>query len=213
MSTETNPNQAKAKAKPKVLEGDDKFDYLAKKAKRKYKNKKRFYQREAENAATELNLVAMMDMMTILLVFLIKSYAAVDISVAMGDDLMPPSSNSTISPVKTITVTITKKDIAVQEKGVARFEGEGKLPSSDYDGQIIAPLKDALDMQVMEAGKIVDYNPAVRARVEKDPTSDPRKMLTIVGDKDMPYNILYQVLGTAGQAGLKYFKFLVISNS
>ena len=46
--------------------------------------------REAAGEIRELNIVAMMDMMTILLVFLLKSYQASTINVNMGEHLAIP---------------------------------------------------------------------------------------------------------------------------
>lgn len=200
--------ETKTAPKPKVLEGDDKFDFLQKKAKRKYKAMKRKYAREAEENS-ELNLVAMMDMMTILLVFLIKSYGAADINVSMGEDLMPPTSQSTLAPVQAVTVTITKKDIAVGEKGVVKLEADGSIPADALNNLLIVPLKDRLDQEIDKLADQVAYNPKLREKAGGD--GDPTKMLTIVADRDMPYDILFRVLGTAGQSGFKYFKFLVIS--
>lgn len=202
---------------PKVLDDDAKFEWAQKKAKKKYKNQVRKYRREAETEMGELNLIAMMDMMTILLVFLIKSYGAADISVAMGDDLMPPTSSAILAPVPSITLTVTKKDIAVGEKGVVNLmkdeKGEPRVPADKLQGLLIVPVKEALDKEVEKNRNILANNAAARARADKDPDKDPSKMLTIIGDKDMSYEMLFSILGTAGQAELKYFKFLVISSN
>jgi biopolymer transport protein ExbD len=199
-------------ATPKFMDDDARQDYLDKKAHKKYKAQVRKYKREAENDNGELNLTAMMDMMTILLVFLLKSYGAVDISIAMGPDLTPPNSRSTLQPMKTVTVTVTKKDIAVGDKGVMQLDGMGKLkPEDAAQGLLLSKVKDALDAEVDKENKIVANNKAEAAKLGTD--KDPTRTLTIVGDKDMPYETLFSVLGTAGQSGLKYFKFLVIQGS
>ena len=196
----------------KVMDEDARQDYLEKRAKKKYKSQVRKFRREAENDNGELNLTAMMDMMTILLVFLLKSYGAVDISVAMGPDLTPPSSKSTLAPMKTVTVTVTKKDIAVGDKGVFKLDGNGAILAEDAaKGLLLQPVKDALDKEVEKENKIVAGNKAEAAKLGTD--KDPTRTLTIIGDKDMPYATLFSVLGTAGQSGLKYFKFLVIQGS
>jgi biopolymer transport protein ExbD len=204
-----------------LVDEDAKQDWLKKKADKKYKAQVRKYRREAENDTGELNLTAMMDMMTILLVFLLKSYGAADINVVMGPDLTPPSSKSLLMPVQAVTLTITKKDIAVGEKGVLELEN-GRLPASAFasaQSPLIPKIKDALIKELDKQVKIASNNAGMQAKMgtEKDPT----RMLTIVGDKDMPYETLFKVLGTAGQACdsgdqgicLKYFKFLVISSS
>jgi biopolymer transport protein ExbD len=192
-----------------LLDEDAKQDFLDRKAKAKYKSQVRKFRREAESESGELNIIPMLDMMTILLVFLIKSYGAAEIKVAMGDDLTPPSSKSTLEPVQAVTVTITKKDIAVGEKGVVRLDASGKVPAEDLQGLLIVAVKDALDKELEKLQKIADYNPAMRALAGTP--KDPLKMVTVVADRDMPYELLYSILGTAGQSGMKYFKFLVIS--
>jgi biopolymer transport protein ExbD len=192
------------------VDEDAKHDYLKKRARKKYKAKARFYRREAENDNGELNLTAMMDMMTILLVFLIKSYGASEVSVAMGEDLKPPNSKSTLFPTPAVTVTITKKDIAVGERGVLKLEQGGKkIPDDALSGLLILPVQEKLRTEIEKLEKIAQFNPAMRAKAGTD--KDPTKMLIVVGDKDMPYSILFSVLGTAGQSGLKYFKFLTVN--
>ena len=167
-----------------------------------------------------------MDMMTILLVFLIKSYGAAEINVAMGKDLTPPSSESTLMPIEGVaSVTITKKDISVSEKGVAKLV-DGKVPPEALDGNgVIADVKKALEREVAKAAENSNRAKqlaaaAALAGAKKD--VEPIQMLTVVGDKDLPYETLYFVLKTAGrievdeakgQKRLKFFKFLVLSNS
>ena len=187
-------------------------DAADRRAKRRSKALARKFRREAESDTGELNLTAMMDMMTILLVFLIKSYGAADISVAMNDDLTPPTSRSTLAPLPAVTVTITKRDIAVGERSVVPLEQNGTvIPASALEGGIIVPVKQKLDAEVEKLGRIAAYNRGMQAKAgtEKDPT----RMVLIVADKQMPYSVLYSVLGTAGAAGLKYFKFLTVSSS
>ena len=210
----------------KLLDEDAKFDFAQKKAKKKYRNQVRKYRREAENENGELNLTAMMDMMTILLVFLIKSYGAAEVSIAMGDDLTPPSSESTLMPIEGVTsVTITKKDISVAEKGIAKLVDGKVAPESLDESGLIAPVKAALEREVQKAAETSGRAKQLAAAAELAGVKsdvEPIQMLTVVGDKDLPYETLYYVLKTAGrievdeskgQKRLKFFKFLVLSNS
>jgi biopolymer transport protein ExbD len=207
-------------AVPRLMDEDQKFDFAQKKSKRKYKTLVRKYRREADNENSELNLTAMMDMMTILLVFLIKSYGAAEISVAMGENLMPPTSESTLQPVESLTsVTITKKDISVAEKGVVQLTKDGKVPPEKLTSNgLITDVKSVLEKVVATAAEGASHRKAGPV----NPAGDPIQMLTIVGDKDLPYETFYYVLKTAGrlqlnpdhgEKPLKYFKFLVLSNT
>ncbi len=60
---------------------------------RKALARKKRKEREAAGEIHELNITAMMDMMTIILVFLLKSYAASAISLTQSEDVKPPISS------------------------------------------------------------------------------------------------------------------------
>src|SRR5512139_4255531 len=83
--------------------------------------------REAAGEIKELNIVAMMDMMTIILVFLLKSYQASAINVNMGEDLCIPQSTTQLHPQENITVTVTMREVAVNDRKVLDVQG-GAIP-------------------------------------------------------------------------------------
>lgn len=100
-----------------------------------------------------LNITSMMDMMTIILVFLLKSYGTDDISVAPSDDLQIPVSTS-VKPTKlAVNVVLSRKDIVVDgawvmdlERGVDEGTGEEELmiPDDEKRGQLVSKLYDVL---------------------------------------------------------------------
>ena len=67
----------------------------------------------------------------------------------MDENLTLPSSNSTIMPIHTVTVTITKKDIAVGEKGVVLLKPNDKgvlsVPTEHMSGLSIVPMQEEVD--------------------------------------------------------------------
>src|SRR5260370_18158884 len=75
--------------------------------------RKRRHEREAAGEIRELNIVAMMDMMTIILVFLLKSYSSSSASVTASEDVRPPISTTRATPKDTVAVTIPPKGILV----------------------------------------------------------------------------------------------------
>src|SRR3954447_11366873 len=83
---------------------------------RKAMARKRRHERAAEGEIKELNITAMMDMMTIILVFLIKSYASSAVTMTASEDLKPPISTTRLTPKDTIAVTITPKHVLVGDK-------------------------------------------------------------------------------------------------
>ncbi len=161
-------------------------------------------QREAEGEIKELNIVAMMDMMTIILVFLLKSYQASAINVNMSADLSIPQSTTQLHPQENITVTLSMREVAVNDRKVVDVEGgvipaavkEGGRPDAFYVGAVYDALKKEVDKQKY----IAQYN--------RDQPFTGR--INVVADKKIPYRTLMEVLYTAGQAELGEYKFMVL---
>src|SRR5512141_3202196 len=89
--------------------------------------------REAAGEIKELNIVAMMDMRTFILVFLLKSYQASAINVNMGADLSIPQSTTQLHPQENITVTVSLKEVAVNDRKVVEIAG-GAIPAAVKEG-------------------------------------------------------------------------------
>ncbi len=162
--------------------------------------------REAAGEIRELNIVAMMDMMTIILVFLLKSYQASAINVNMGADLTIPQSTTQLHPQENITVTLSLKEVAVNDRKVVPVQG-GLIPASVKEGGrpdafYVGAVYDALKREVDKQKYIAKFN--------KDAPFTGR--INVVADKKIPYRTLMDVLYTAGQAELGEYKFMVLKN-
>ncbi|HTN53867.1 MAG TPA: biopolymer transporter ExbD [Anaeromyxobacter sp.] len=162
--------------------------------------------REAAGEIKELNIVAMMDMMTILLVFLLKSYQASAINVNMGADLSIPTSSTQLHPQENITVTVSLRDVSVNERKVVEVQN-GVIPAAAKEGGradafYVGALYDALKKEVDKQKYIEKYN--------KDAPFSGR--INVVADKKIAYRTLMEVLYTAGQAELGEYKFMVLKN-
>ncbi len=175
--------------------------------------------RERQGEIKELNITAMMDMMTIILVFLLKSWQSSNTTIEVNKGMTPPTSTTNLHPDETLTVTLSEKAILVGDKVVAELEGTPtspgcpsplcalgvKVPSAiegpDKDGKIvITPLYDRLQKEVDKEMYIAKYNP-------RAPFSG---RVTIIGDKWLPFSVLTEVLYTAGKVKLDQERFLVL---
>ena len=166
---------------------------------RKALARKKRKEREAAGEIRELNITAMMDMMTIILVFLLKSYAASALVLTQSEDIKPPISSTRAVPKDTVAVTITQKDILVGDRVVVRLEN-GQIPASQLDGRLVKPLDQALRREVEKLKLIAARNPAAPFSRE----------LSVIGDRKIPYDLLLTVLYTAGQAELENYRFVVL---
>jgi len=169
---------------------------------RKALARKKRIDREAEGEIKELNITAMMDMMTIILVFLIKSYTASSITVTASEDVRPPLSTTRTTPKDTIAITVTPKSILVGDKKKVELVNMA-VQKGDLDGKRILPLDAALQKEVEKLKYIA----------ERNPNAPFNKEVAIIGDKRIPYELLSSVLYTAGQNELENFRFVVLQKS
>jgi len=132
-----------------------------------------------------LNLTAMVDVFTVLLVFLLKSYSAEGTLTAAAQNLELPASTSSLTPQPTITITISEDTLFVEDERVgplAELTG-GEMP-------YIPELGKALKARVAKARMISGSNPshAFQGRV------------TILGDKNTSFATLERVMYTASSS-------------
>ena len=157
---------------------------------------------------SHLNIVAMMDMMTILLVFFLKNFSVSAENVTLSEDLRPPSSSSQIEPHRAVQVTVTKKAILV-EAGVAQDPvaavKNGEVDSSvKQDGSssyLITPLLAILRKHATRLRRIEQLTKG-RQRFEGE--------LVLLADQGTPYRLISEVLYTAGQAEFGKHRLLVL---
>jgi len=166
---------------------------------RKALARKKRKEREAAGEIKELNITAMMDMMTILLVFLLKSFASSSAAMTASEDVRPPVSSTRHTPKDTVAVTITPKNILVGDKEVVRL-ANGVVPADQLQGRLVVGLDAQLKKEVEKLKYIAERNPAA-------PFS---KELSVIGDKKVPYDLLLTVLYTAGQNELENYRFVVL---
>ena len=178
-------------------------DDLARNRFRKAMARKKRKEREAEGEIKELNITAMMDIMTIILVFLIKSYTASSVTMTASEDIRPPLSTTRLTPKDTIAITVTPRHIRVGDKVKATLEKNMQPRADEMQGKLILPVDAALKKEVEKLKYIAERNPSAPFMHE----------VSIIGDRKIPYEVLSSVLYTAGQNELENFRFVVISSA
>jgi biopolymer transport protein ExbD len=150
-----------------------------------------------------LNITAMMDMMTIILVYLLKSYSSAPDNIQPSDEMKLAQSTTRIKPEESVPVAITKKGILVSDKTVVPVQN-GKIPPQYKEGNketsfLISPLLAAMKKEAEKQKVIARYNKS----------KDFKGMVMIIGDRMVPYRLLTEVLYTVGQAEFGQYKFAV----
>jgi len=147
-------------------------------------------ERKARNhQGLDMNLVALIDIFTILIFFLMSSTGIEVLSSARAVKL--PESTAEKLPRETIVISVSATDIVVGGRKVATV-----AEALASDGDLIAPLKAELDLL------------ATRQTIVKENEAQARAV-TIMGDKAIPYRLLRKVMYTAARANYADVAFAV----
>lgn len=169
----------------------------AHKARRKHKQRGK----KSEDEITYLNITPMLDMMTIILVFLLKSFASssADVNVA---NLSLPHSTTKLEIDEALQLMITTNEILLDQKVVAALNPGGQLKVEDLpegvNGYLVQPLYDALESRA-------DYF----KRIEEYGGTQFVGRIAVIADKNTPYTTLFKVLYTSGRAEFGQFRLFV----
>jgi len=157
-----------------------------------------------------LNITAMLDIMTIILVFLLKSLGESSASVPQSDDLRIPVSVLRTSPSdEGVVVTISKSQILVGDTRVLKLGSRESLARSGIAAQhkrgggndsYIVPLANAL-----KAARQTDK--AVRTAKGLDASMSEA---IIIADNTTPYRVFVEVRFTLGQAEFGRYHLMVM---
>jgi len=155
-------------------------------------------------AITHLNITPMMDMMTILLVFMIKSMSVQTSTLNLQDVTLPTSTTKQPPPEEAVALIISRESIVLEGEPIVKVKN-GDVDASDKTagsfGIEIAKLKEQLQKHHTRIQKLA-------AGRGEDPTNE----VTIIADKDTPYRLLSSVMYTAGQAEFSQYRLIVLRN-
>jgi biopolymer transport protein ExbD len=167
-----------------------------------------------ENEVNFLNITAMLDMMTIILVFLLKNMTSSNAAPPQGDDLRLPKSVMIGNPKEDgVPVLITKTQILVGDdpnpvvmlpsrEAVAQAGVDARYKRSGPNDMYIVPLANSLQ-------SIREIDKALRVAKGLDEKSEA----IIICDEDTPYRLLTEVLFTLGQSEFGKFHLMALTGS
>jgi biopolymer transport protein TolR len=150
---------------------------------------KRAERKSRNQHGLDMNLVALIDIFTILIFFLMSSTGIEVLSTARAVKL--PESTALKDPKQTIVITVSATEIVVDGRKVA--DVAAAMASTD---DLIAPLKAELD--------VLSSRQTIRKENEAQ-----AKQVTIMGDKGIPYTLLRKVMYTAARANYSDVAFAV----
>ena len=155
---------------------------------------------------SHLNIMPMMDMMTILLVAFIFQASVSATGLTAGQVQLAKSMSDEPLPEGAVTLIITKTNIVVADKGIVALRAGGKVDAADREGGelgIKIPKLSSFLGQLRQIG-----NADILA---KGGTLPDVPELLIIADRTTPYELLIQVMFSAREkeAGYKRFRLIV----
>jgi biopolymer transport protein ExbD len=153
---------------------------------------KRAARRARHKSMVDLNLVSLIDIFTILIFFLLANITEVEV-LPNTKAIKLPESTSTKSAKETVVVVVSDQEITVQGVKVASV-----VDVSNQTGDVIGPLKD--ELQHLSGRQLLGEG-------TKD---NAHKVVTIMGDKEIPYRLLRKVMVTCAQANYSEISFAVL---
>ncbi|QQR91561.1 MAG: biopolymer transporter ExbD [Myxococcales bacterium] len=164
------------------------------------RRKLRKYEAPEENF---LNIYPMMDMMTILLVFLIMQFAVTSADIVQSDQLQIPYSSSQKEAEESTSITIASNAIVFEDKNLMPLK-DGLVDASQKQGGgngfLVTALFKALESRREELKLIAQY------RNDRQFEGDVR----IIADKRTPFRTLSEIIYTCGQSQFSKMRFVVL---
>lgn len=156
---------------------------------------KKKFTRHKEREAVDVDITSLLDILTILLVFLLKSYNASDLKLDLQKGLDMADSDARAMTRYAPVIQVNKEaKVFLNNKEIGRLPASGEMPV------LTEALKKA------KAG--------IEADNKKKPANQQTNvdMVNLVFDKDMDYAIVQRVMHDSALAGYSQFKFVVKGN-
>ncbi|GDX78614.1 hypothetical protein LBMAG42_04250 [Deltaproteobacteria bacterium] len=145
------------------------------------------------SAVEGLNLTAMMDIFTIILVFLIKQYEAAPQNITLSEDLSPPLSTTTAEMVPGVSLIISKTSVMVDNKRIVVL-ADGKPTGTEGWGAVgkaLGARRETIKYIGDHGGSQFDGN------------------VMVIADEKTPYDVVSNVLYQAGKEQFTTYRLIL----
>jgi biopolymer transport protein ExbD len=160
---------------------------------------------------TGLSLTSMVDMFTILVVFLLMNYSSTGEIIYIPKDVKLPKASQTKELKPAHIVTLTQTDVILDKTTVAKLDDV-----KNQKDWTIVPLRDHLIQALKDDEKKAKEQASVRSSLpgspnvaKKDDTASPTK-ITVQADRDMDFLTIKKVMATCQEAGAEEINFAVM---
>lgn len=188
----------------------------------RFRYSKTLYKREKgkREVTAHLSLTAMVDMFTVLVVFLLQNYSATGEVIYIPKEVQLPKAEKIKELKPAVVVTISNKEVLIDRKPIITYDA---VKAMDYE--VIQPLLEEVKL-ALEKGK-AEFEAKLQQRLksvvdagegqdqaalqgEEDPT--PWNKVTVQADKGIDFLTVKKVMLTVSEAGAGELNFAVMKD-
>ncbi len=148
-----------------------------------------------------LMLTSMMDMFTIILIFLLFSFSDNPEKIDLAKDLELPRSSSEADYSKAVKLILSQKQLLLNDEVIATLDGKELTAISDDDPQSSSLYQ-----------RLKDFREKAKEDAAMDPKGEAGEAphILFLCDKSHNFTTINRVIKTAGLAGYPNFQFAVL---
>jgi biopolymer transport protein ExbD len=157
--------------------------------------------RKRELPEASLNVTSLMDVLSVLLFFLLKSFSVTSSALDMPPGITLPSSPAQEELEETMSLALSAKELRVNNKVLLTLKGGKFQPEAiNAEDRTLVKLKQLLDKELKKRNAI--YEGA-------DPSIIPPGKVIIMADQKLPFGTLKFLLHTAAISGYSDYQFVI----
>lgn len=162
--------------------------------------KKLVFKRRQESEEMSLQITSMADIFTILLVFLLKSFATGAVNAAPSSSTQLPQAQAGEASIEALKVEVSEKAVLVEGEPVSVLSQYRFDAKDTQDGSAAQSLSKALDRERQRQLLIAKSNSDVKVDAK----------ILVMADQRTPYETIKRVLASAAMSGYTDFKLAVV---
>jgi biopolymer transport protein ExbD len=154
---------------------------------------KKKFQRKRIREGVDVDITSLLDILTILLVFLLKSYNASDLKLDLTQGLEMAQSESKAMTRFAPVIQVNKEAMVfLNNKSIGRIPASGSM--------------------TMLTQKLKEEREKLESQSQGKKAAHPNELVNLVFDKEMDYQYVQRIMNDSALAGYSQFKFIVKGN-
>ncbi len=154
-----------------------------------------FHEGEGSQNPTGFNLIALMDILSNIIFFLMASFGAQTLELTSAGKVSLPASTSELSLKMSLAVAVSLDELFVEDEPVAELD-DGKLVGLDKN-RLLPPLEKAL------------RRVRTQRLAKNERPKDEDEIVLFIADKRLKFSTIDRVMKTCARAGFTKFRFTV----